>query len=40
MFVKQIQIESLGNSTYIVGDEEAKVCAVVDAGLTLERSGA
>ena len=30
MFVKQIQIESLGNSTYLVGDEEAKVCAVID----------
>ena len=30
MFVKQIQIESLGNSTYLVGSEEAKVCAVVD----------
>ena len=30
MFVKQIQIESLGNSTYIVGDEDAGVCAVID----------
>ena len=30
MIVKQIQIESLGNSSYIVGSEEAKVCAIVD----------
>ena len=30
MFVKQIQIESLGNSSYLVGSEEAKVCAVID----------
>lgn len=30
MFIKQIQIESLGNSTYLVGDENARVCAVVD----------
>ena len=30
MFVKQIQIESLGNSTYVVGSEDAKVCAIVD----------
>ena len=30
MFVKQIQIESLGNSSYLVGSEEAKACAIVD----------
>ena len=30
MFVKQIGIESLGNSSYLVGSEDAKVCAVVD----------
>ncbi len=30
MFVKQIRIESLGNSSYLVGSEDAKVCAVVD----------
>ena len=30
MFVKQIQIESLGNSSYLVGSLESKVCAVVD----------
>ena len=30
MLVKQIQIESLGNSSYIVGSEEEKICAVVD----------
>ena len=30
MFVKQIQIESLGNSSYLVGSEDAKVCAVID----------
>ncbi len=30
MIVKQIQIESLGNSSYIVGSEDAKVCAIVD----------
>ena len=30
MFIKQIQIESLGNSSYLVGDESAKVCAVID----------
>ena len=30
MFVKQIRIESLGNSSYLVGSQEAKVCAVVD----------
>ena len=30
MYVKQIQIESLGNSTYVLASEEAKVCAVVD----------
>ena len=30
MLVKQIQIESLGNSSYLVGSEEAGVCAVVD----------
>ena len=30
MFVKQIHIESLGNSSYLVGSQEAKVCAVVD----------
>ena len=30
MFMKQIQIESLGNSSYLVGSQEAKVCAVVD----------
>ena len=30
MFVKQIRIESLGNSSYLVGSEEAKACAVVD----------
>lgn len=30
MFVKQIRVESLGNSAYLVGSEEAKVCAVVD----------
>ena len=30
MFVKEIRIESLGNSSYLVGSQEAKVCAVVD----------
>ena len=30
MFVKQIKIESLGNSSYLVGSQEAKACAVVD----------
>jgi hydroxyacylglutathione hydrolase len=30
MFIKQIQIESLGNSSYLVCSEEAKLCAVVD----------
>ena len=30
MYVKQIQIESLGNSSYVVGSEEAGVCAIVD----------
>ena len=30
MFVKQIRVESLGNSAYLVGSQEAKVCAVVD----------
>ena len=30
MFIKQIHNESLGNSSYLVGSEEAKVCAVVD----------
>ena len=30
MFVKQIRIESLGNSSYIVGSQESKECAVVD----------
>jgi hydroxyacylglutathione hydrolase len=30
MFVKQICIESLGNSSYIVGSQESKECAVVD----------
>ena len=30
MFVKQIRIESLGNSSYLVGSQEAKVAAVVD----------
>ncbi|MCH7746205.1 MAG: MBL fold metallo-hydrolase [Chloroflexi bacterium] len=30
MFIKQIQIESLGNSSYLVGSEEEKVCAVID----------
>ncbi len=30
MFVNQIQIESLGNSSYLLGSEEAKVGAVVD----------
>jgi hydroxyacylglutathione hydrolase len=30
MLVKQIRIESLGNSSYIVGSPEAKLCAVID----------
>ena len=30
MFVKQIHTESLGNSSYVVGSQEAKVCAIVD----------
>ena len=30
MFVKQIKIDSLGNSSYLVGSQEAKACAVVD----------
>lgn len=30
MFIKQIQIESLGNSSYIVGSESAKICAIID----------
>jgi hydroxyacylglutathione hydrolase len=30
MFVQQIQIESLGNSSYLVGSEDAGVCAIVD----------
>ena len=30
MFVKQIQIESLGNSSYLVGSLEAKISAAVD----------
>ena len=30
MFVKQIRVESLGNSSYLVGSQETKVCAVVD----------
>ncbi len=30
MFVKQIQIESLGNSSYLVGSRETGACAVVD----------
>ena len=30
MFVKQIRVESLGNSSYLVGSREAKVCAVID----------
>jgi hydroxyacylglutathione hydrolase len=30
MFVKQFRIESLGNSSYLVGSEQACVCAVVD----------
>ena len=30
MFVKQIRVESLGNSSYIVGSEEEKTCAIVD----------
>ena len=30
MFIKQIRLESLGNSSYLVGSEEAGVCAVVD----------
>lgn len=30
MFVKQFRIESLGNSSYLVGSEQAGVCAVVD----------
>ena len=30
MFVKQIHVDSLGNSSYLVGSQEAGVCAVVD----------
>ena len=30
MLVKQIRVESLGNSSYIVGSEEEKTCAIVD----------
>lgn len=30
MYVKQIQIESLGNSSYLIGSEADGVCAVVD----------
>jgi hydroxyacylglutathione hydrolase len=30
MFVKQIRVESLGNSAYLVGSQEAGTCAVVD----------
>ena len=30
MFVKQVQVESLGDSSYLVGSDEAKVCVVVD----------
>ena len=30
MFVSQINVESLGNSSYLVGSTEAGVCAVVD----------
>ena len=30
MFVKEFRIESLGNSSYLVGSQEAGVCAVVD----------
>ena len=30
MFVKQIRVESLGNSSYIVGSEEEGTCAIVD----------
>ena len=30
MFVKQIQIESLGNSNYLVGSQDAGACAVVN----------
>ncbi len=30
MFVKQIRIESVGNSSYLVGSEETKECVVVD----------
>ena len=30
MIVKQIRIESLGNSSYIVGSEQDKTCAIVD----------
>ena len=30
MFVKQIHIDSLGNSSYLVGSQDAKVCAVID----------
>lgn len=28
MFVKQVQVESLGDSSYLVGSDEAKVCVV------------
>ena len=30
MFVKQIRIESIENSSYLVGSEETKECVVVD----------
>ena len=30
MYVKQIRIESLGNSSYLVGSEQSKECAVID----------
>ena len=30
MFCKQIRLESLGNSSFLVGSQEAKVCAIVD----------
>ena len=30
MFVKQIRVASFGNSAYLVGSEDAKICAVID----------
>ena len=36
MFVKQIEIESLSNSSYLVGSEETKECLVIDPARDVE----